>query len=74
MTGEPERQQGPAEPPDGEYRYPDTRDQVIALLSNPEHQAWVQNVQTAYARGTLYPQAFKSIEEYDAYVASQSAE
>lgn len=69
MTDGARHQEQPRRPSDDGYRYPDTADQVIELLSDPEHQAWVQNVQSAYARGDLYPHAFQTVDEYDAYVA-----
>ena len=51
------------------FKYPHTPQQVIAWLSSPEAQAWLQNVQTQFARGELHPNALGSIEEFDAFVA-----
>lgn len=45
--------------------------QLVDLLSDPEHHAWLQNMQTAYVRGELHRTAFHSIEEFDAFVASE---
>lgn len=53
----------------GGFRYADTPQQVIEWLSNPGDQAWVQNMHTRFAKGELYPEAFRSVEEYDLFVA-----
>ncbi len=46
--------------------------QVVDLLSDPEHHAWLQNMQTAFVRGEIHRTGFRSVQEFDAFVASEA--
>lgn len=48
----------------------DDRQQIIDILADPGHQAWLQKTLADYARGILYAEAFSSIEEFDAFVVT----